>query len=152
MQRFCKSAPSNALLKLLSDERAHLPLPLASLFHIPASGLLNTASNRAAQGQDEGSPCSSLSRSGWAWWKEGCLLTPPSSPAPALQGRTPPSWPWCWEALQGGNVWMHGAQGSEMPPRTPVCMLMSKGDRRQMRLLQGEGQRWREGKVACALC
>lgn len=44
---------------------------------------------------------------------------------------------------------MHRAGGSETPPRTPVCMLMSKGVRRQMSLVQGEGH---EGKAACALC
>lgn len=40
----------------------------------------------------------------------------------------------------------------EAPPRSPGCTLQSEGERRQMSLIQGEGQCWHDGKAACALC
>lgn len=40
----------------------------------------------------------------------------------------------------------------ETPPRTPGCALQSEGKRRQMSLIQGEGQCWHDGKAVCALC
>ncbi|OPJ69726.1 hypothetical protein AV530_012706 [Patagioenas fasciata monilis] len=74
----------------------------------------------------------------------------PSSRFTALD--IPRSEPRLWDVLQGGNVWLQGARGGETPSLAAVCTLRRERTGRQMSLIQGEEQWWREGKAACALC
>lgn len=77
-------------------------------FRIPVSGLLNSVSNRAAQGQDVGSPPLPQScraeLSGWsrAWGQGWTPASPPwRSPDPVLRGQRSPPEPQHWDALRG---------------------------------------------------
>ena len=119
-------------------------------FGIPVSGLLNSVSSRAAQGQDVGSPPRLEQGTG----KRMDACSPPShSPAPASQGQTSPSEPWHWDALQEEVAYgcMELAAARRLPGLR-FARFTIEGDRRQMSLIQGEGQWWRKGKAACALC
>lgn len=138
--------PTNVPLSLPSQspfEKGELPSHRHGSFRIPVPGLLNSVSNRAAQGQDAGS----APRQEQGIGKRTDACSPPSrSPAPTLQGQASPSEPRHWDVLQGGGFWLLRAPGSL------GCTLQREGERRQMSLIQGEGQCWHDGKAACALC
>lgn len=124
--------PTNVPLSLPSQspfEKGELPSHRHGSFRIPVPGLLNSVSNRAAQGQDAGS----APRQEQGIGKRTDACSPPSrSPAPTSQGQASPSEPRHWDVLQGGGFWLLRAPGSlrRLPGvRAALSREKGKGDK-----------------------
>lgn len=125
-----------------------LPIPSRSLFqtsklllyhrgsfHIAAPGLLNSVPDRAAQGQDAGSP-PRLERGAGGRTDARSL---PGSCSPGPGGELPPrpvTAMRCRETAYGCTE----LKAARCFPRTPLCVLRSEGNRRQMSIVQAEGE------------